>query len=407
MAPPMSGIRILDFCRFMQGPYGTWLLAELGAEVIKVERPGATPYGVPDKEGYYGAHEAVSRSKKSIIVDFGTAHGNEVLRRILPTVDVVTENFRPGVMERMGLGYERLAEWKPDIVMASASAWGREGPFSDRGGYDHVAQALSGAMSQQGSPHEPHALIGGVADVIGGTYLALSVATALLARGLTGVGQHADSSLLGSLTAIQLRDLSAYLRTGMQSGFKRYRSPTHTHYRCLDGRYIAIAANREPMWRRLCEVLGRDELLDDPRCADGPTRREHSAFVVEHLEEAFLQGTQHEWEERLTAADVPNAPVLDFEGVINHPQFAANGYIQEFEHPVFGTMQVPGPPIRFSKTPSTIQDAAHVPGADTTAVLASAGFSAEEVAALVEANTVGVSLVRHAPASGEGTRVVH
>lgn len=371
----------------MQGPFGTWLLAELGAEVIKVERPDAKPYGVPDGQGYYESHESVSRSKKSIIVDFGTETGNEVLRRLMPTVDVVTENYRPSVMGRMGLEYEQLKQWRSDIILASASAWGREGPFADRGGYDHVAQALSGAMSQQGTPDEPHALIGGIADVIGGTYLALSVSTALVARELTGRGQHVDSSLLGSMTAIQMRELNAFLRIGGQRGFTERRAPTYSHYECSDGKYIAIAANREPMWKRLCEALGRAELASEPRF-DHATKRRPSTELVQIFEEEFLKRPQVEWEEILTKFDVPNAPVLDFEGVAAHEQFSTNGYIQDFLHPTFGTLRTVGPPIHFSETPSAIQGPAPAPGRDTDEVLLSAGFSSPELESLRQAGTI-------------------
>jgi len=382
MPAPMSGIRILDFCRAIQGPYGTMLLAELGAEVIKVETPGTPPAGVPDTDGFSAYHESISRSKKSIAINMRDKAGMEVIRRLVPTVDVVTENYRAGVMDKMGLGYDRLKELRSDIILASASAWGPNGEWAERGGFDHVAQALSGIMSVQGSPEEPHALVGGIADVIGGTYLALAVNTALLTRELTGVGQHVDTSLLGSMTIIQTFQLTQFLHTGKQSGFQQRRAPTYSHYLCSDGKYIAIAANREPMWKRLCVAIERPELAEEARFNVATDRTKHSDALVAIFEESFVTKTQAEWEAILTKFDVPNAPVLDYSGVASHPQFTANGYIQDFQHPVFGNIRVPGPPLLLSETPSAIQGAAPACGQDTDSVLLAAGFSQPEIDAL-------------------------
>ena len=388
MAAPMSGIRVLDFCRAIQGPYGTMLLAELGAEVIKVETPGTPPAGVPDADGFSAYHESISRSKKSIAVNLRDKAGMEVVRRLVPTVDVVTENYRAGIMDQMGLGYTQLKKLRPDIILASASAWGPFGEWAERGGFDHVAQALSGIMSVQGTPEEPHALVGGIADVIGGTYLALAVNTALLTRERTGIGQHVDTSLLGSMTIIQTFQLTQFLRTGKQSGFVQRRAPTYSHYLCSDGKYIAIAANREPMWKRLCQAIERPELADEARFNLATDRSAHSDELVAIFEESFVRKTQSDWETILTTFDVPNAPVLDYAGVAQHPQFAANGYIQEFQHPTFGAIRVPGPPLLWSETPSAIQGAAPACGQDTDSVLLASGFSQPEIDALRSSKVV-------------------
>ena len=382
MSGPMSGIRILDFCRAIQGPYGTMLLAEMGAEVIKVEPPGTPPAGNPDADGFSAYHEAISRSKKSIAINMRSKEGMDVIRRLVPTVDAVVENYRAGVMDKMGLGYDELKKLKKDIVLASASAWGPKGEWAERGGFDHVAQALSGIMSAQGTPSEPHALVGGIADVIGGTYLALAVSTALLARERTGIGQHVDTSLLGSMTIVQALPLTQFLRTGEQSGFVERRAPTYSHYRCSDGKYIAIAANREPMWKRLAVAIGRPEIADEARFNVARDRSAHSAELVAIFEEEFVKKTQTEWEQILTEYDVPNAPALDFKGVSEHPQFTANGYIQDFDHPRFGKIRVPGPPTLWSETPAAIQGPAPACGEHTDSVLLASGFSQPEIDAL-------------------------
>ncbi|MCH9058910.1 MAG: CoA transferase [Planctomycetes bacterium] len=266
--PPsaLTGTRILDFTRYQQGPYATVLLADMGAEVIKVEAPGGEPgrgTGL-QPDGFSAYFEAHNRGKKSMVLDLSKPGAIEAVRRIVPSIDVVTENFRPGVMERWGLGYEDLRALKEDIILASGSAWGREGPWGERPGYDHVGQALSGIMHEQGGgpSKPPHALIGGFADQIGAMLLAYGIACALVVREQHGTGQHVDVSLIGAMTAVQAMPLTRFLRTGKQPGFEERRSATYTHYECADGRYIAIAANTQAMWERMSETIGDAEVSD-------------------------------------------------------------------------------------------------------------------------------------------------
>ena len=284
-------------------------------------------------------------------------------------------------MERWGLGYDDLRQLKPDIILASASAWGRNGPWAGRGGYDHVGQALSGVMSEQGGgpDREPQALIGGFADQIGAMMLAFGVAGALFVRAESGKGQHVDVSLLGSMTALQAMPLTRYLRSGEQPGFQYRRAATYTHYRCADGTYVAIAANTQPFWERLCEAGERPELATDERFAGPFDRFNNKLELVAVLEEMFAERAQAEWLERLTAADVANAPVLDYAGVAEHPQFAANGYVQEIETPNLGRMRVPGPPVTMSATPPRIQGGGPELGQHTEEILLEIGYSWREI----------------------------
>ena len=234
MASAFTGVRVLDFTQNQQGPSCTVLLADMGAEVIKIEPPGGEPgrsSGLgPD--GYSAYFEAHNRGKKSMVLNMRTPEAKEIVRKLLPSVDVVVENYRPGVIERWGLGYDELVKIKPDIILASASAWGRNGPWANRPGYDHVAQALSGIMVEQGGGpgEEPHALFGGFADQVGGLTLAFGIASALFVRATTGQGQHVDGSLIGGLTSMQAMPLGRYLRTGKQPGFEYRRAATYTHY---------------------------------------------------------------------------------------------------------------------------------------------------------------------------------
>ncbi len=387
MESALSGIRILDFSRYQAGPFATVMLSDMGAEVIKVEEPRSEPGRATGMgpDGFSAMYEANNRGKKSITVNLHSDEGREIVRRILPTCDIVLENFRPGTMEHWGLGYEDLKQMKSDIIFASISAWGREGPWGRRAGYDHVAQALSGVMYEQGGgpDQEPHALIGGFADSIGAMSLAFGVVCALQARSRTGRGQHVDSSLIGAMAALQSLPLIRFLRTGEQPGFQYRRSATYTHYRCADDRYIAIAANTQAFWERFCDAA-RPALRDDPRFKGPFERNDNKEDLVATLEELFLERGCVEWEELLTVADVPNAPVLDYAGVAAHPQFYANGYIQEIDHPNLGKMRVVGPAVRMSDTPTRIQGAGPELGQHTEEVLLTLGYTWDQISKLRE-----------------------
>ena len=384
--PAMHGVRVLDFTRAQQGPFCTLLLADMGAEVLKVEPPGgesgrANGLGPDGFSSYFEGH---NRGKKSITLDLKAPGAIDAVKRIVPTCDVVVENFRPGVMERLGLGYDDLKELREDIILASASAWGREGEWAARGGYDHVAQALSGVMYEQGEGPggEPHALIGGFADQIGAMLLAFGIATALMVRERDGIGQHVDGSLIGGMVAMQSKQIYEYLRTGKQSGFQRRRAATYTNYECADGAHVAIAANSQEMWERMVAALGDEALASDGRFADPWGRAEHKDDLVAELDRVFRQRPRDEWLPVLEGADVPHAPVLDYAGMAEHPQYWANGYLQEIESDHLGRMRVPGLPIHMSATPPRVQGAGPPLGMHTEEILLSAGLSWEEIEGL-------------------------
>jgi len=231
---------------------------------------------------------------------------------------------------------------------------------------------------------EPHALIGGFADQIGAMLLAFGIATALVVRERDGIGQHIDGSLIGGMVAMQSKQIVEYLRTGKQSGFQSRRAATYTNYECADGRHVAIAANTEAMWERLCDALGAPELKSDERFADPFGRARHKDALVVELERRFRARPMGDWLGPLTEHDVPHAPVLDYAGMSEHPQFWANGYLQEIDTPNLGKMRVPGPPIHMSETPPRIQGGGPPLGMHTEEILLAAGYSWDEIARLNE-----------------------
>ncbi len=386
----LQGVRVLDFGQIQQGPFAGVLLSDMGADVLKVEEPGGEARQGADERGFSGMHEANNRGKRSITINLREEAGREVVRRLLPSVDVVLENFRPGRMTEWGLGYPDLCAIRPDIIMGSGSGWGRKGPWADRGGYDHVAQAFSGVMSEQGggSALSPQALIGGFADSIGAMMLAYGIMTALYYRERTGQGQHVDASLIGSMLALQQRPMTIYMGTGHQPGFEYRRSATYTHYQAQDGLWVAIAANTQAMWERLCDALERPDLREDGRFRGPFDRARNKDVLVAEMEHQFTTRPQEHWLDRLSEHDVPHAPVLDYPAVVEHPQFTENGYVQDIDHPVFGAMKMVGPPVQMSLTPPRIQGAAPVAGQHTEEILLSVGYTWDDILALRERGAI-------------------
>jgi crotonobetainyl-CoA:carnitine CoA-transferase CaiB-like acyl-CoA transferase len=378
-----TGVRILDFTRHQQGPFATLLLCDMGAEVIKVEPPGgeggrSNGLGPDGFSSYFEGH---NRGKRSITLDLKVPGAIEIVKRIVPAVDVVAENFRPGVMERMGLGYDDLCKLNPTIILASGSAWGREGPWASRGGFDHVAQALSGVMYEQGTGPggEPHALIGGFADQVGAMLLAYGIASALFVRERHGFGQHVDCSLIGGMVAMQSKQIMEFLRTGKQSGFQSRRAATYTNYACADGEHIAIAANTQEFWERFVKAIDAEWLGADERFAEPFGRARNKDALVEELAAIFKTRNRDDWLGPLELADVPHAPVLDYKGMSEHPQYWANGYLQNIETEHLGPMRVPGPPLQMSKTPPRIQGPGPILGINTEEILLDVGYTWEEI----------------------------
>ena len=399
---PLAGMRVLDFTERMQGPYGTQILGDLGAEVVKVERRQAlTPDGRPDER--YGAHGqygktnedstfypagflSANRNKLSVTVDLKNELGKEVVRRLVGVSDVVYENFRPGVMERLGFGYEQCAALNPSVVYASASGYGPDGPYADRPGQDVLTQALGGFgainVSAQGRP-TPVGM--SITDVMGGMNGAIAVLAALYHRRVTGEGQHVRVNLLDSAVAAQSEQAVHFMNTGVGEPVRGtvahahpYIPPPYGFYATKDG-YIALSSGRQVS--AISRLLGLGDLAEDPRFSGYWQRDANRVEFEEILEEALQAKTTAEWLELMHAEDLYVAPVKSFAEVFSDPQVLHNQMVVTVDSPI-GPLKLVGPAFKLSKTPATVRTAPPQHGQHTDQVLHTVGYSPDEIAHL-------------------------
>lgn len=375
MATPLNGIRILDFTRYQQGPFATLLLADFGAEVIKVEEPNGGDFGRrmwKEPDGYSGFWESLNRGKKSVTLDLRSAEGRRLALRLGEAADVVVENFRPGTMEAWGLGYEDFRQANPAVIYAQATGWGTKGDMAGLPSFDQIAQAYSGfAQHSGGGPGtRPEVPWPGIADQSGAMNLALGIMTALFVRERTGIGQRVEVSLLGTQLALQATELQHYLHFGVERERDFRASPTVGHYECSDSHWVMIVGIDQKFWPRIARALEVPELIDDERFARGFARWTHRAELESILSDAFSSNTADHWLTRLREEDVPASRVLDYAAMVADSQPWANGYLVEQDHPRFGRQRVVGMHIQFSETPGELGAPAPELGADTDAVLA-------------------------------------
>ncbi|GIW12770.1 MAG: CoA transferase [Tepidiforma sp.] len=393
MNPPLQGIRVLDFTRYQQGPFATVILADFGADVIKVEEPhgdyGRRMWREPD--GFSAFWEALDRGKRSVCIDLREAEGVDLALRLADHADVLVENFRPGTMEKWGLGPDVVLARNPRLVYARATGWGSKGPMAGLPSFDQIAQAYSGfAQHSGGGPgHRPEVPYPGIADQTGGMNLALGIMTALFARERTGQGQVVEVSLLGTQLALQAPELLHVLHFGQERPREFRASPTVGHYQCSDGRWVMIVGIDQKFWPRIARALHLEALIDDPRFARGGNRYRHRHELEPIMEQAFAAQPSAYWLERLRAEDVPASLVQEYAELAESEQAWANGYLTETEHPRFGRQRVVGPHIQLSATPPVLSFPARELGVDTDEVLRELGLGGEEIARLRASRVVG------------------
>lgn len=383
---PLEGIRVLEASQVMAGPYCALLLADMGADVVKVEKPrggdDARRMGPPFINGESAAFLAINRNKRSLALDLKQPAGQGVFRRLAGRADVLVENFRPGTLDGLGLGYTDLAAEHPELIYCSISGYGQTGPDRERGGYDLVAQGAAGLMSITGHPGQPPVKVGvPVADLNAGMYAAYGVLCAYIHRLKTGQGQYVDTSLLEGGLAYTVWESAMFFATGLTPppmGSAHRLAAPYQAFKTSDG-YITIGAANQANWELLCRVLGRPELVTDPRYLDNPARTRAAPELARELEQTFGLRSTHEWLDRMQAIGLPAGPVNDMPAVYADPQVRARSMLVELDHPTAGRIKHIGVPVKLSRTPGSIRRPAPTLGQHTDEILAEAGLTPAEI----------------------------
>jgi len=379
---PLSGIRVLDFTRYLAGPFATMLLADYGADVVKVESPKGREFRAPGAERDSYFFLSSNRGKRSLAVDVKAEPGRNLLRRILPRFDVLVENFRPGVMERLGLGSRALAAELPRLIYCSISGFGPTGPYRDRPGFDQIAQGMSGFMSLTGTEESGPTRAGiAIGDLLAGVFAAHGVQLALLARQRSGRGQLVDTSLLEAMVGVLSWAAGMYFESERAPGPAGQHHPLSSPYgrfRARDG-YLNIAAGNEAMWEKLSAELRRERWRSDPRFADPVARIRNREALSAEIEEVLSEGNVEQWVERLNAVGVPCGPVLDLAQVFADPQVLAREMRLSLPHPELGTFHTTGLPVKLSATPGRIHRRPPLLGEHGREVLDECGLTRAEI----------------------------
>lgn len=394
---PLSDIRVLDVSQIMAGPFCCMLLGDMGADVIKVEPPGVgdqtrKAMGFELKGDDSGGFLALNRNKRSIEIDLKSEGGLAAFYELVKSADVLVENNRPGVVKRLKIDYETLQAINPRLVYASISGFGQTGPWAMRPGLDLIAQAASGAMSVMGHP-------GGLpvkssipfGDLGAGMFAAYGILSALHERHRSGAGQFVDASLLEASLGLSVWETTEFWGTGelpTPIGSANRMSAPYQAVKASD-RYFVIGAANQRLWARLCEAIGGEALLDDPRYATNAQRMKALDTLIPSLEALFEKKTAEEWVDILLEAGVPSAPILNYDEATTSPQAVAREMVLPIEHPVEGTIRTLGFPVKLSRTPQAVRHAPPLLGQHTREIMLESGMEAERYESLAAQGAFG------------------
>lgn len=392
----LSGIRVLDFTNFQQGPSGTAFLSDMGAEVIKIERPGEGDFGRLNNKrpnGYSTYFNTHCRGKKSITVDLKNPEGLKIIHELVKTADVVVENFKGGTMERLGLGYDKLSVINPGIICAAASGFGPKGPRASSPSFAPIGLAVGGAYhaTWRGEGESPGVNgLGGLSDQIGGMILAFGISTALVARERTGMGQQVNTSLYGSQLNMMCAPINDALYTDCPALEHEPAWRISGTFRCQDGKFVTVGITRSntgDKWLPLCSALGWEDWRGDPAFS-ATARDARMPEIRVRLPQTMLTRPAREWVERFDKWEIPSGMVHDYNDIAADPQALANDYIVEVEDPKWGKQKVVGVVVQMSRTPGGVQGLAPELGADTEHYLTELGYSADDIARLSKSGAI-------------------
>lgn len=392
---PLSGLKVLDLSRVVSGPFCTMLLADLGAEVVKVEAPDGDPSRVT---GIVGAGENpyfvnLNRNKRTIVIDMKPERGKEIVRRMAKAADVLVENFRPGVMERLGLGYPALSAINPALIYAAITGFGKTGPYKDRPAFDFIAQAMSGFMSLNGDRSMPYLRVGiPISDTIAGLYAAFGILAALREREKSGRGQEIQTAMVDGLMSMFTFASGAYFSTGElppRNGNDHMVVAPYGLFNASDGP-IAIAPSTEKNWQQLCGALKLEHLMSDPRFDSAEKRREHRSEINAIVQSAIGRRTREEWITLLNQAGVPCGPVNNLAQAFSDPQVLHQEMVIASAQPS-GPVKMPGFPLKLSKTPARLYKPSPRVGEHSLEVLQELGYHEKEIQSLIEERVVAAS----------------
>ncbi len=392
---PLAGLVVLELAQIMAGPSCGALLADLGADVIKIEKvPGGDDtrrYAEPSINGESAAFMMMNRNKRSVAINLKTAGGQRVLKRLAAGADVLTENYRRGALDRLGLGYEALHALNPALIYCSISGYGRTGPAADKGGFDLIAQGVSGLMSITGEPGGAPVKVGSpVTDLNAGLLAALGIVSAYVHRLKTGQGQLVDTSLMEAGIHQAAWQAAIFFATGVSpgpGGSAHVMAAPYQAFQTADG-WINIGGANQANWERIAKVVGAPGLITDPRFADNSGRMANRETLATLLSEQLRQRSTHDWLQALDAAGVPAGPINSIGQMAADPQTLARNMVVDLQHPVAGATRALGVPVKLSATPGNIRRPAPTFGQHTRQVLLAHGFSSAEISALAAEGAV-------------------